>query len=703
MPRTEASAAVSVERFFQFALLGLMASGLLALAGSGYLETPVIVWTVAGLALRSLTIRGPLRLEFSDRAITLITALYLGFFLVDYFLISKEALPATVHLVFFLAVVKTLMAKTTRDYLVVSLIAFLQLLAAAMLSMGLNFVVSLALYLMFAIAALAGAEMRRSINKAGATSRGGLRGFHPRLAVLAAAVTGGILALTAGLFFVLPRTAGAALSRLSRRGAMLGFTRQVRLGQIGELKTSSQPVMHVRFVGGAVPEDLKWRGAALADFDGRNWSNQAPRSTRVRFENGSADLEADLQTASRHLDYRVEFDSFDDNTLFFPGSPEKIEMAGAALLRDELGNYTLEQRPERSFHYDGYSSLPGPPETAPPRSPAPILRLESRELYVQLPERLDPRIPELARSLTAGAATDLERARAVEEHLRNGYAYSLRLSSRPSTDPLADFLFVRRQGHCEYFASAMAVLLRSLSIPARLATGFQSGEYNPYTGLWVIRASDAHSWVEAWIPGYGWSAFDPTPYAAAEFPLTRSVSLYLDAAQTLWQEWIVGFDVTRQGLLANRLEHNVLSAGMRWYEVISSARLNWRRSYGARGRDALRSGAALLGGILLAGALAIWWLRRRRARRGQPHMSRARAGSVDATLLYSRMLRILKRRGFQKPPWFTPGEFAASLPRGAMGVSVTEFTAAYNAWRFGGRTEVAPRLSALLDELERQS
>ena len=83
--------------------------------------------------------------------------------------------------------------------------------------------------------------------------------------------------------------------------------------------------------------------------------------------------------------------------------------------------------------------------------------------------------------------------------------------SEPVSDPLAYFLFVRRKGHCEYFASSMAVMLRTLGIPSRVATGFLSGVYNPMTGWQVIRASDAHSWVEAWIPGQGWTTFDPTP------------------------------------------------------------------------------------------------------------------------------------------------------------------------------------------------
>src|SRR5437764_15220617 len=105
MPHSEGSAAVSVERFFQFSLLGLMASGYLAVAGSGYLDTPTVALTTAGLLLRGLLICGAWRFEISERATTLATIAYAGFFLADYFLISRDFLTATVHLVFFLAVI----------------------------------------------------------------------------------------------------------------------------------------------------------------------------------------------------------------------------------------------------------------------------------------------------------------------------------------------------------------------------------------------------------------------------------------------------------------------------------------------------------------------------------------------------------------------------------------------------------------------
>ncbi len=708
MVRPEASAGSrgrpSVERFFQFSLLGLVASGYLAVAGSGYLDVPTVVLTALGLLLRGLSICGWVRLDLSERAATLATLAYIAFFPVDYFLLSHEFLPATVHLVFFLAVMKILTARSNRDYLYTAVIAFLELLAAAILSINFNFFLCLTLYLFFAMAALTSGEIRRSIDRATTTARGGLRRFHPRLAALTVAVTLGILALTAGLFFLLPRTADAAFARLiSHRIFIPGFSNQVTLGEIGEIKTSSRPVMHIQIFSRESPGALKWRGGALTEFDGKRWFNANPVKLPVSLQNGylAADSSA-YGHSGRFINYRVDVDALDSDALFFAGIPERVDLRYPDLYRTETGCLRLQQIPPQGFQYSASSLLPDPPESARIPYPPPVLRLAERAQYLQLPS-LDPRIPSLARAMTGGAATDLERARALERRLRGDYGYTLLLPARELADPLSYFLFVRKKGHCEYFASALAVMLRTLGIPARLATGFQSGLYNPISDLWLVRASDAHSWVEAWIPGYGWTTFDPTPPDPnpPAFTLFSTLGLYLDAAETFWQRWVVGYDPGRQGTLAYQVER-VSRLGLRWFDAISGARSQWDARAGAWFR---RFGVRLLW-VLLA-AFWIWAVvprlvrllrmhhRVRRVRRGQ-------ASVADATLLYERMLHLLKRRGYQKPAWFTPAEFASSLAPAPLRMAVDEFTATYNALRFGGRTEVAPRLSLLLDELERQ-
>jgi transglutaminase-like putative cysteine protease len=459
--------------------------------------------------------------------------------------------------------------------------------------------------------------------------------------------------------------------------------------------------MHIAIYGNQPMGSAKLRGSVLSSFDGKVWSNPPLRYKLLPAIHGHVNL--GLRPSPRQRSYRVEWDDLESPVLFFAGVPESIEGLPTDLQGDaETGSFRLEGHTPSDFRYDVISVLEDPPESAPVLIIPPVLSMASRETNLELPSRLDPRIAALAQSMAAGRTTDLERARALETHLRQDYAYTLELPQREPADPLANFLFVRRKGHCEYFASAMAVMLRSLQIPARMATGFQMGVYNPISDLWLVRASDAHSWVEAWIPGHGWTTFDPTPPDYSLHPLTllSKAGLYVDAAETFWQQWVVGYDPNHQGSLADRVEKVVRGLGIGWVDALSGTGSDWV----ARAKDWTRRFGLPLAAMLVIG-YGIWILappayRALQMRRRVERVRRGQASVADATLLYARMLQVVERQGYQKPVWFTPIEFARSLPATNMGRAVLEFTGAYNALRFGGQMEAAPRMSALLDELE---
>jgi transglutaminase-like putative cysteine protease len=122
------------------------------------------------------------------------------------------------------------------------------------------------------------------------------------------------------------------------------------------------------------------------------------------------------------------------------------------------------------------------------------------------------RVLRLARRLAAGQPTAYDIVIAVQRHLRSEYTYSERPPSQEF--PLAAFLFEDRIGYCQQFSGAMALMLRMLGIPARVAAGFTPGSYNRDTGEYRVRDLDAHSWVEVWFTGVGWVPFDPTPSVA---------------------------------------------------------------------------------------------------------------------------------------------------------------------------------------------
>ncbi len=705
MPRAGSNPQFSIERFFQFSVLGVVTSGYLAVAGSGYLDTPTIVLTGLGLLLRALLVAGLIRLEFSSGLVTLVTLAYIAYYPVDYFFISHTFLQATIHLVFFLAVVKILTASTNRDYLYAGAIAFLEILAAALISASMNFLLLLGVYLLCAIAAFTSAEIRRAMQKPHQIARLAPRRFHARLALLATCITVGILVLTGGLFFLLPRSANATLSHLiSHRIHVPGFSNEVTLGEIGEVKTDSTAVMHVLADKTPLPENLKWRGVALSDFDGKHWSNVPAKGRIVHLEDGWT-LVTDQPQIGNLVYYHVKLSNVDSDVLFVAGEPVHFrpeQSSGIGFPRDiaiRIGNdYSLHLRsqPPDNFRYSVSSVV----ESTSRFAPHPPLSMEAREQYLRLPA-LDPRVRELAQKVTAGLYTQFDRASAIEDHLRRSYGYTLEFPDRAPADPIAYFLFERKKGHCEYFASAMTVMLRAVGIPARLVNGFQSGTFNPISNQYVIRASDAHSWVEAYLESRGWTTFDPTPPdpSVHSSGLLAKFALWTDAADTFWQEWVLRYDRNQQFFLAAQLDRASRQLRLGWMGSWSDTFGQWESRAG-RWSKAYGPQAVIL--VVLALGLVFGGPRALRSLRMLRRVRRVREGQAsagDATVLYERMLDVLHSRGFQKPAWFTPREFAASLPA-ETGMLVDQFTAAYNDLRFGGRLDAAPRLTLLLEELE---
>ena len=131
--------------------------------------------------------------------------------------------------------------------------------------------------------------------------------------------------------------------------------------------------------------------------------------------------------------------------------------------------------------------------------------------YLQVPGEITEEVRQLAQDITRGATTRYDKAVAVTRWLRSNLGYTLKMESPGGTEPIHHFLLERRRGHCEYFSSAMAILLRTVDVPTRNVNGFLGGEWNEYNDYIAVRAGDAHSWVEVYFQGVGWVTFDPTP------------------------------------------------------------------------------------------------------------------------------------------------------------------------------------------------
>src|SRR6185503_832639 len=175
-----------------------------------------------------------------------------------------------------------------------------------------------------------------------------------------------------------------------------------------------------------------------------------------------------------------------------------------------------------------------------------------------LPEDLDPQIRDLAQKITAEAKTPLEKVVRIEAYLKRNYKYTLMLTWNPGNRPLSAFLFEAKSGHCEYFASAMAVLLRAAGVPTRMVNGFLMGEYNPVGDAYIVRQSDAHSWVEVYLPVNGCREFDATPAEGLrESSLLAQLGNYADAIGLFWNSYVLTYDTDSQALLFRNAQETV--------------------------------------------------------------------------------------------------------------------------------------------------
>ncbi len=715
--------AQAIERYFNVALYLLVLSGFGALASTGGLDLPAVLLVSLALALRGFQLLTRREFAIPERWTTWLTLIYVVVYFADYFFISRGFVAASVHLVLFLIVVRLFSLRRTRDYYMLAALSFLMVLAAAVLTVGSVFLFSFAGFLMVAVIAFVLMEMRHSVTserthaqepRVASTSVASpaQRMVHSLLAI-APALMLMILAGSFLIFFLLPRVSARYLSAYTPvSDVSTGFTDRVQLGRIGQIQQSSAAVMHIKIEND--PQglyDLKWRGVALSAFDGKVWTNSFTQIPLRQAGDGNYWLPPLLEArgpaaaTGRSIRYRVLMEPIGTNVFFLAERPRSLTGNFRQVGTDAGGAvYNLDaDHPVNS--YQAESQLAG----SVPMNDSGQLRLAANtapaamDKYLKLPP-LDARIAKLAEEITAAAPTNYGKAAAVERYLSTHFGYTLELPLISPRDPLANFLFERKRGHCEYFASSMAVMLRALGIPARIVTGFRGGEFNDLTGQYVVRASDAHAWVEAYFPGYGWASFDPTP-ARGLPPRTgwSRIQLYLDAAASFWREWIVNYDASHQRALGKNTASNsrqFFDEARRWMERQHQALLVWARRAHRRFAE---FPARWLGGLLAftAAAIALLNLRRMagglRDRRLRAHPERAPRAS--AALWYERMVGRMARLGWRKSASETPLDFVAAIHEETLRKKVARFTRAYESARFGQSVDDAQSLPELFRDI----
>lgn len=703
--------AKAIERYFNVALFVLVLSGFGTLASTGGLGLTAVTLVGLALLLRGYQLATHREFVIPDRSITYLTLIYVAVYVADYFFFSRSFLNATVHLVLFTMVVRLFSLQKTRDHYMLAVLAFLMVLASAVLTVDSLFVFTFAGFLLVAVVTFVLMEMRHSVAQESRLAQDPrLSDSHLRMGLgLLAIAPALMLLILAGsflIFFFLPRVSSRYLSAYTPASDVsTGFTDRLQLGRIGEIQQSSTVVMHVEIENDARGAyDLKWRGVALGDFDGKVWSNTFAQTQLRASPDGSYRLGTDLpgsRPSHRYIRYRVMMEPLGTNVFFLAEQPRSLTGSYHPVTID-LGGAVYNLDLDHSINrYSAESELP---EIDPNQ-----LRLAPGTLpdrasdYLKLPP-LDIRISRLAKEITASSPSNYDKALALEQYLRTHFAYTLQLPRALPRDPLANFLFERKQGHCEYFASSMAVMLRSLGIPSRIVTGFRSGEFNDLTGQYVIRASNAHSWVEAYFPGSGWISFDPTPAGAVPVRTGWSrLQLYLDAAASFWREWIINYDINHQ----RSLGQDAVSSGRRFFDQARHWVASRHRALLASARRVHRHIADfpirwLGGGTAFALALLVLFNARSLVRSLLAYRMRARPARdprESAALWYEKMVRRLARLGWRKSPSQTPADFVAIIREAALQERVASFTRAYESARFGQSVEDAESLPKLFEEI----
>jgi protein-glutamine gamma-glutamyltransferase len=651
----------------------LVLDGLAALRLAEFVD-PGTAAAVAGGVAASWWIgrSGPVLRPVFDRILVPIAAVAS---LVDILFLADVVLDALVRLLLFLTLYKLLTLRTVWDSRIVGFLAFFMLVAASSSAFGVGFLFVFVAFVMLVTWLMLLQELALDgENAPGRTVVGSAQGPATGRVVfgVALAASVGAVLMTAVLFFVIPRVGLAALPfRLRTTAAVTGFTDRVELGAYGEIQTDATVVMRVH-VPEWTPEpdripNLRWRGVVLDHFDGRTWAVGQPGRTLLERPGGDFLLGLPRGTG-RILVQDIYLEPLGTQVVFAAPHALAIRLrVGDSVSVDDMGSVAVPLVRSR-LRYTVVSELERVPPVRPTgRRALTPLDADTTARYLQLPP-LPPRVGELARQLTAGAGDPYAAALRLTEYLAREFRYTLLLERQTRLDPIDEFLFVRRSGNCEYFAAALAVMLRSIGTPARVVNGFQRGEWNPYGHYFMVRLRDAHSWVEAYLPGLGWVTLDPSPRAAAVAPGTLGqLALYLDSLRMRWHRYVINWTLRDQIQVA---------WAIRGYAIDWRPGLTGASEWSTTRRRAL----AVVGLVGLLVALVLWWWKRGGVGHGRPASARA------VPSFYARALARLARRGLAPGPGETAREFAHRVGQvtPAHATPFTRLTVAYERARFGG-------------------
>lgn len=627
-------------------------------------------------------------------------------FWIDYLWFSNDLLQAGVHFLIGLMVNKLFNLYQKRDYLQLYAISFIMILASASMTTEAWYGTVVVAYLLIGVWTLLLYQLVMHADPTDRTAEP-VPDPPPEIGRITApffwsanGLAGGALAMALIIFFAFPRI-GIGFIQKNRDDAVrtVGFTEKVDLGALGPIKLDESVVMRMELPGRTANRDqaLYLRGMAYDWYNGTSWVNTFRRrrllsddaSGRFGLQSGPSPVQERRQLAP--MVQTILLEGLDTTVLFGLSFPRSIDGDFMTLQTDGMGSLFLPFPPTGRMQYTVWS-IPVSIREGDRAATSFSYPEDIRRHFLQLPP-LTPRVAQLAQEATASASTAYLKAVMLLQYLQRHFRYSLDVGRAQSVKPLEQFLFVRKTGYCEHYATAMVVLLRTLGIPARLVTGFLPSEWNEFGHYYTVRQRDAHAWVEAYFPQSGWVTFDPTPAVgtADPEPWWNSWARMLDSGRLQWDRLIVQYSARDQLAVVQSLRdstHSLRTEVTEFLFLTLNAWLIWAQAVTQVLQRSQWYGLAALMGALLVGWLLwrvrFWLLAWSRGRSdGRPTEEESAAQQV-----YLRALRILRTRGYSKPVWTTPHEFLHSVGTDwkeaePIIASLTEF---YCRVRFGGTT-----------------
>ncbi len=505
----------------------------------------------------------------------------------------------------------------------------------------------------------------------------------------------------AGIFYLTPRMEAGLLGRGDPALFRTGPSRTVDLAKSGNIQRSQIPVMHVEFPdepGGRYSGETYWRTTALHDYQKGRWQSKGvshirtqpaysvPISAIVANASRRDGVARDPWNGARVVHQSIYMDDAPEDGLPCLTMVQRVNNRTIRLGWSERGDYSVVVLRHASQHwiqYDAWSDIqrftPEQLRNAPDNYREILSDQDLRDLTSQ---DLLPRTRRLAQTITRNARTVFDKATALNTYLSgSNYSYTLNLPPLPADHPIDEFINETRRGHCELYASALALMLRAIDVPTRVVAGYRGGDWSEADRAYTVRADMAHLWAEVYFLGCGWVTFDPSPRERenllARNWLARTVSRYVLRAKIFWYRDVIGFDRALQLALFRNVSLGLIGLGSEWIGSVDSTRIIGPRSPW----PPLALIAAMLAGFLA-------WRRRSRATSSRSLYAHVlTTDQVRAVRLYRDLRHRLERIGVP-----VVGRTAEEIRRAleetpilAETTAVHDIIETYNQVRFGGR------------------